>query len=70
VDVLRRTRRNADTLSGAAPDVTSRHPAFSVSESDAEAVILFVIFVLLTWNIAQFCEDLQAAILVSCSTSA
>jgi hypothetical protein len=27
VDVLRRTRRNADTISGAAPDVTSGRPA-------------------------------------------
>ena len=32
--------------------------------------VIFVIFALLTSKIAQFREDFQAAILVSCSTSA
>jgi|SRR5580704_16496074 len=36
----------------------------------ARAIFLPIAFALLTWNIAQFREDFQAAILVSCSTSA
>jgi hypothetical protein len=48
----------------------SRAPFLRQSGVVTEAQFLIGLRALLTWNIAQFREDFQAAILVSCSTSA